>query len=122
MQWSTCQSKTKQVYYPGYAPAIGGGNVTNVSFPSKTTSTIQFPVSARYSRQEDPGYTVVQSILSKCGILGDSGRKLTVIYDVKISVKILGIKVSPSVKGIHADFDCPGNVSMDFRFYVGLFV
>ncbi|KAG0093298.1 hypothetical protein BGZ93_004457 [Podila epicladia] len=98
------------VYYPGYAPAIGGGNVTNVSFPSKTTSTIQFPVSARYSRQEDPGYTVVKSILSKCGILGDSGRKLTVIYDVKISVKIFGIKISPSLKGVHADFDCPGNI------------
>ncbi|KAG0039827.1 hypothetical protein BGZ82_006529 [Podila clonocystis] len=98
-------------YYPGYAPAIGGGKVVDVSFPSKTTSTIQFPVSARYSRQEDPGYTVVQSILSKCGILGDSSRKLTVIYDVKIAVKILGVKVSPSVRGIHADFNCPGNIA-----------
>ncbi|KAF9310669.1 hypothetical protein BG003_008307 [Podila horticola] len=97
-------------YYPDYGPAIGGGKVNDVSFPSKTTSTIQFPVTARYSRQEDPGYTVVQSILSKCGILGDTGRKLTVIYDVKVSVKILGIKVSPSVRGVHADFNCPGNI------------
>ncbi|KAF8985687.1 hypothetical protein BGZ52_010241 [Haplosporangium bisporale] len=97
-------------YYPKYAPPIGGGKITNVSFPSKSNSTIQFPVVALYSRQEDPGFTVVQSILSKCGILGDTSRKLTIIYDVKISVKILGVKVSPSVRGMEAEFQCPGNI------------
>ncbi|KAF9428512.1 hypothetical protein BGZ94_002141, partial [Podila epigama] len=96
-------------YFPGYSPPIGDGKIEHVSFPSHSTRTIQFPISAQYSRQEDPGFTVIQGILSTCGILGDTSKRLIIDYDLKVTLNILGVKISPSVKNQHADFNCPAN-------------
>ncbi|KAG0340886.1 hypothetical protein BG004_006230 [Podila humilis] len=97
-------------HYPDYEPPIGGGNITSVSFPSHSTKTIQFPVTVRYNRQDDPGYAVVQNILNTCGLLGETGKKLKLLYDVKVTVKILGINISPKIKNQHTEFDCPNNI------------
>ncbi|KAI1320698.1 hypothetical protein EDD11_010232 [Mortierella claussenii] len=94
-------------YYPGYGPSIGGGNITDVSFPSKSTKTIQFPVMASYDRHQDPGYTVVQDLLSKCGLLGSTDGKIVLNYDIQAKVKIIGISFSPSLKDQSTSFACP---------------
>ncbi|KAF9914701.1 hypothetical protein BX616_007750 [Lobosporangium transversale] len=97
-------------YYPGYEPSIGGGNITHVEFPSKSTKTIQFPVSARYNRRQDPGFTVVQNILSRCGLLGSTNGQITINYDVKAKLKIIGITISPSLKNQSTSFACPTDI------------
>ncbi|KAG0217893.1 hypothetical protein BGX33_009192, partial [Mortierella sp. NVP41] len=98
-------------YFPGYAPALGGGNVTHVSFPSKSTRNVQFPISVAYDRHMDPGFTVVQNILSKCGILGGSDGQLTINYDIKATVKIIGISITPNIKNQSTSFACPVNIA-----------
>ncbi|GJJ72796.1 hypothetical protein EMPS_05154 [Entomortierella parvispora] len=97
-------------YYPGYSPALGGGEITNASFPSKSTKEILFPITASYDRQQDPGFTVVQDILSRCGILGGVDGQLTINYDIKLTLKILGFSVSPGLKNQSANFACPTDI------------
>ncbi|KAF8929981.1 hypothetical protein EDD21DRAFT_360898 [Dissophora ornata] len=97
-------------YYPGYAPSIGGGNVTHVSFPSKSTKTIQFPVNVSYDRKQDPGFTVIESIFAKCGITGATNGQITINYDIKATTKIIGFTISPSLKNQTTSFTCPVNI------------
>ncbi|KAF9346574.1 hypothetical protein BGX26_001896, partial [Mortierella sp. AD094] len=96
-------------YYPNYAPSIGGGTLNNVDFPSKSNKTINFPIAASYSLSQDNGLTVVKDVLTKCGATGGAATKLTIDYDLKLTIKIIGISISPTVKGQHASFDCPAN-------------
>ncbi|KAF9955466.1 hypothetical protein BGZ72_003733 [Mortierella alpina] len=97
-------------YYPGYAPSIGGGNVTHVNFPSKSTRTIHFPIMAVYDRRQDPGFTVVQDLLTKCGVTGGNAGQITINYNLKVTIKIVGISISPAIKNQSTSFDCPANI------------
>ena len=88
-----------------------------MSFPSKSTKVIQFPINASYDRLQDPGFTVIQDILQKCGILGGTTGQLTINYDLKLTVKILGFSVSPGIKNQSAAFACPNDVSRSLSSY-----
>ncbi|KAF9993838.1 hypothetical protein BGZ79_001445, partial [Entomortierella chlamydospora] len=96
-------------YYPDYAPSIGGGSLNNVDFPKKSNQTINFPISASYSLSQDTGLTVVKDVLTRCGATGSAATDLTIDYDLKLTVKIIGINISPTIKNQHASFACPAN-------------
>ncbi|KAI7820287.1 hypothetical protein BC939DRAFT_458244 [Gamsiella multidivaricata] len=98
-------------YYPGYQPPIGGGNMTHVDFPSKSTKVIQFPITASYDQRQDPGFTVIQSILTKCGLTGGNDGEITINYDIKATLKIIGIPISPSIKNQATNIACPTDIS-----------
>ncbi|KAF9968353.1 hypothetical protein BGZ70_004752 [Mortierella alpina] len=102
-------------YYPVYGPSIGGGNVSHVNFPSKSTKTIHFPIKAAYDRRQDPGFKVVQDLLTKCGITGGNAGQITIDYDLKVTINIIGIRFSPGIKNQKTSFDCPANVSCLFE-------
>ncbi|KAF9916506.1 hypothetical protein BX616_003580 [Lobosporangium transversale] len=104
------ESIVATAYYPKYEPSIGGGNLTNVEFPSKTTKTITFPISAAYSGSQDPGFTVVKDILTRCGKLGGDATDLTINYDLKLTVKLLFFNISPTIKDQHVNFACPADI------------
>ncbi|KAI1311574.1 hypothetical protein EDD11_003426 [Mortierella claussenii] len=104
------ESIVATAYYPNYAPSIGGGNLTNVDFPSKSTKTIAFPILAAYSRSQDTGYTVVKDILTRCGELGAAKTQLTINYDLKLTIRIIGIAISPTIKNQNVHFDCPADI------------
>ncbi|KAF9114473.1 hypothetical protein BGX27_010703 [Mortierella sp. AM989] len=104
------ESIVATAYYPGYAPSIGGGNLTQVDFPSKSKKTIAFPISASYSGAQDNGFTVVKDILVKCGKTGADPVDLTINYDLKLTIRVLGINISPTIKDQHASFACPENI------------
>ncbi|KAF8976952.1 hypothetical protein BGZ46_007808 [Entomortierella lignicola] len=98
-------------YYPNYTPSIGGGTVNHVSFPSKSTTIIKFPLSMSYDSADDPGYTVVQSLLKACGILGGSSSgDITINYDAKATMKIIGISFSYTLKNQSYDINCPADI------------
>ncbi|KAG0204913.1 hypothetical protein BGX28_003292 [Mortierella sp. GBA30] len=103
-------SITATAYYPNYAPSIGGGTLHNVDFPSKTTKTIHFPISASYSSSQDTGFTVVQDIFNRCGVTGGTKGQLTINYDLKLTIKIIGISISPTIKNQHSNFACPDDI------------
>ncbi|KAF9413666.1 hypothetical protein BGZ94_000641 [Podila epigama] len=106
------ESIVATAYYPGYAPSIGGGRVDNQSFPSKSTRTITFPIEASYSRAKDPGFTVVQDVLSRCGHTGTGvSSGLQINYDLKLTIKIIGISISPTIKNQNFKFDCPPDIT-----------
>ncbi|KAF9277331.1 hypothetical protein BGZ68_009376 [Mortierella alpina] len=97
-------------YYPKYAPSIGGGNVSHVNFPSKSTKMIQFPITVVYNRNQDPGFMVVQDLLTTCGITGGSVGQITINYELKVTIKIVGISISPAIKNQSVNLDCPANI------------
>ncbi|KAK3827558.1 MAG: hypothetical protein J3Q66DRAFT_320564 [Benniella sp.] len=106
----TFESIVATAYYPNYQPSLGGGTLNNVEFPSKSTKTISFPISASYTGSQDKGYTVVKNILERCGLLGSEPIGLTINYDLKLSFKIIGITISPTIKNQHVKVDCPANI------------
>ncbi|KAG0248338.1 hypothetical protein BG011_000182 [Mortierella polycephala] len=119
------ESIVATAYYPDYEPTIGGGNITNVNFPSKSTKTIQFPIAAKYDRRQDPGFTVIQSILTKCGLTGTSDGQITINYDLKLTLKIIGISIRPTIKNQSANFPCPaniGDIAMDIPGGIGAII
>ncbi|KAF9571011.1 hypothetical protein EC968_001098 [Mortierella alpina] len=97
-------------YYPGYGPSIGGGNVSHVNFPSKSTKVVHFPITAVYDRRQDPGFKVVQDLLTKCGVTGGNVGQITINYDLKVTINIIGISFSPAIKNQSTKFDCPANI------------
>ncbi|KAG0255544.1 hypothetical protein DFQ27_006198 [Actinomortierella ambigua] len=102
---------TAKAYYPGYAPQIGGGEVSNARFPSKATTDLNFPLNATYSATQDPGYTVVSDIANRCGLTGGQLQKLQINYDLTLTLNIVGINISPTIKNQHVSFDCPSNIA-----------
>ncbi|KAF9578155.1 hypothetical protein BGW38_006198 [Lunasporangiospora selenospora] len=104
------ESITATAYYPGYPPSIGGGNVTKVEFPAHSTKVINFPIQASYNRKDDPGMTVIQDILTRCGLTGPTTTGLTINYDLKLTVRIIGINISPTIKNQHVNLACPADI------------
>ncbi|KAG0309337.1 hypothetical protein BGZ98_003452 [Dissophora globulifera] len=105
------ESIVATAYYPNYSPSIGGGNLTDVDFPSKSNKTIAFPISASYVGSQDSGFTVIKDVLSRCGFTGAAVTGLTINYDLKLTIKIIGIPISPTVKNQHVNFACPSNIA-----------
>ncbi|KAG0225061.1 hypothetical protein BGW42_004692 [Actinomortierella wolfii] len=101
---------TAKAYYPNYAPQIGGGEVDNVKFPAKSTTNLAFPLNATYSATQDVGYTVVSDIANRCGLTSAQRQKLQINYDLTLTLKIIGISISPTIKNQHVDFNCPPNI------------
>ncbi|KAF9278679.1 hypothetical protein BGZ68_008424 [Mortierella alpina] len=101
---------TATAYYPNYAPSIGGGSLPNVRFPKRSTTALHFPINATYDSTQDVGHKVVQDILNRCGLTGSTKTQLTINYDLKLTIKIIGISISPTIKNQHVNFPCPDNI------------
>ncbi|KAF9903170.1 hypothetical protein EC991_004116 [Linnemannia zychae] len=107
----TFESITATAYYPKYAPSIGGGSLSNVKFPSHQTVLLHFPISASYQSSQDQGFTVVSDILTRCGVRGGTATNIAINYDLKLTMKIIGISISPTIKNQHVSIDCPDNIA-----------
>ncbi|KAG0284695.1 hypothetical protein BGZ96_010962 [Linnemannia gamsii] len=104
------ESITATAYYPSYTPSIGGGSLSNVDFPSHSTVLLKFPISASYDRVADPGLTVVKDIINRCGIAGGDKTNILINYDLKLTVRIIGIPISPTIKNQHVNIPCPEDI------------
>jgi len=85
--------------------------LNNVDFPSHSNRTINFPIAASYDRQLDPGLTVVNDLLAKCGLLGGSNVGITLNYDLKLTIKVI-FPIGIPIKNQHVNFPCPEDVSV----------
>ncbi|KAK5808777.1 hypothetical protein F5H01DRAFT_350453 [Linnemannia elongata] len=101
------ESITATAYYPNYAPSIGGGSLQNVDFPSKSNVTLHFPIGASYDRLQDPGLTVLKDIITRCGVTGGATTNIAINYDLKLTMRIIGIAISPTIKNQHVSLPCP---------------
>ncbi|KAF9920029.1 hypothetical protein FBU30_010233 [Linnemannia zychae] len=105
------ESITATAYYPNYAPTLGGGSLTNVNFPSKSTVNLSFPIGASYDRTQDPGFVVIKDILNRCGVTGGDKSNIAINYDLKLTLRIIGIAISPTIKNQHVTVPCPDDIS-----------
>ncbi|KAF9907875.1 hypothetical protein BX616_000309 [Lobosporangium transversale] len=82
-------------YYPGYEPALGTGNVRKTHVPSRSTVITQVPITIGYDRHQDSPLFVVRSILSICGLSGDTNAQITINYEAQAAIKVLGFVSIP---------------------------
>ena len=61
---------------------LGGGEKDNVKFKSHTQTTFDFPFTLVYKIADDAGNTVLQDLLSKCGITGSSKENIKIDYKI----------------------------------------
>ncbi|KAF9429117.1 hypothetical protein BGZ76_001791 [Entomortierella beljakovae] len=99
------------VYIPNYAPSIGGGVLHKAAFPSKGVTLLHFPLNITYDRSQDPGFTVVQTLLTQCGLTGSTDGNIDIKYDAKATLKIIGISISHTIKNQSIKVACPVNIS-----------
>ncbi|KAF9152307.1 hypothetical protein BG015_005484 [Linnemannia schmuckeri] len=104
------ESITATAFYPTYGPSIGGGSLHDVAFPSKSTVNLQFPIGASYDRLQDPGLTVIKDIVTRCGLAGGASTNIAINYDLKLTIRIIGIAISPTIKNQHVSIDCPRDI------------
>ncbi|WWD20304.1 hypothetical protein CI109_104780 [Kwoniella shandongensis] len=83
------------IRYPGNnTNKFGGGTLYNVDFKGYTASTFDFP------------FTLNTDVVEKCGITGGSVQDITVDYDLRLKLKVLGLTISPTISN-SASFECP---------------
>nr|XP_031857705.1 uncharacterized protein CI109_006865 [Kwoniella shandongensis]KAA5524777.1 hypothetical protein CI109_006865 [Kwoniella shandongensis] len=94
--------------YPGNnTNKFGGGTLYNVDFKGYTASTFDFPFTLNYTTALDPNRVILNDlIIEKCGITGGSVQDITVDYDLRLKLKVLGLTISPTISN-SASFECP---------------
>lgn len=72
-----------QLTYPINNLDVGGGQKDNIDFKPHTDTTFNFPFTLTYNEADDPNKTVLQDILSRCGITGQK-RDLDINYKITV--------------------------------------
>jgi len=99
-------SITAKIFYPGFTPQLGSGNVTNVQFKSNTATTLAFPIALNYSTTADPSLGILTSIGQKCGLGGAAQSNINVNFSITLALKILASQITPTVSST-IGFACP---------------
>ncbi|KAF7729719.1 hypothetical protein EC973_003797 [Apophysomyces ossiformis] len=96
-----------KAYYPGHRDLLlGGGEKDNVKIESNAITNITFPFGLSVNIKDQAYQSVVNDILTKCGVFGGQKQSITVDYDVTPTVRIIGIPISPTISN-QASFPCP---------------
>ncbi len=72
-----------QLTYPINNLDVGGGEKDNTVFKSNSETMFTFPFTITYNEQDDPNKTVLEDILSRCGITGQK-RDLDINYKITV--------------------------------------
>ncbi|EJU05293.1 hypothetical protein DACRYDRAFT_19845 [Dacryopinax primogenitus] len=99
-------SITAKIFFPGFTPQLGGGNLTNVQFGSNTATTLAFPITLNYSTTADPSLTLLTGIASSCGYNGAQQSNINVDFSITLALKILFAQISPTISS-SIGFACP---------------
>ncbi|KAI6045683.1 hypothetical protein EDC04DRAFT_2559012 [Pisolithus marmoratus] len=94
------------IYYPINNTYIGGGNQSDVTFPSHTNKTITFPFSVAYTTTMPSSAQILADVASKCGLTGGAKSDITIDYDITLGLRVLFFTISPTVSS-SASFLCP---------------
>ncbi|KAF5373630.1 hypothetical protein D9758_000645 [Tetrapyrgos nigripes] len=98
-----------ELFYPvnGNSRPVGEGSKSNVVFHSQSNSTMTFPFNVEYKFANDPGYSVLLDMASKCGVFNSGARSNFVInYKITIGLNILIANISPPISNTFS-FACP---------------
>lgn len=89
--------KAKAFYDAAPDTQIGGGNLTDVSIPEHSTTTIHFPFTVTYSLAEDTNLAILKSIAQDCGFASTGTQQdLKFDYTVTLGLKVATVVISPS--------------------------
>ncbi|KAI9485321.1 MAG: hypothetical protein EXX96DRAFT_544726 [Benjaminiella poitrasii] len=96
-------------YYPnpnGGQTPIGSGYLASQFVPKYSHFNFTFPFAIQYDPSQDTDQSVLNDLVSKCGLTGGEQQDLTIDYQIKLTAKVLVIKVHPTISS-SATFACP---------------
>ncbi|KDE08120.1 hypothetical protein MVLG_01601 [Microbotryum lychnidis-dioicae p1A1 Lamole] len=80
--------------------AFGGGTLDGVEIKKDSNTTIRFPFDVNYTTAYDLDLVVLRDIATRCGFYNTSSSvsntEITVNYKIRLTFKVVGIKISPS--------------------------
>ncbi|KAI8393819.1 uncharacterized protein BYT42DRAFT_19640 [Radiomyces spectabilis] len=94
-------------FYPGHHDIpLGGGTKKDLHIRSNGVTNFTFPFEVKVDAQQSASKSIAADILTKCGLVGGERQDLTIDYDVKPTVRIVGIPISITLSN-KASFPCP---------------
>jgi len=102
----------KKILGSGQSPSlpnvdIANGEVDDVTIGSKTNTTIDFPLTIKYSEKVDPNHVALTDMLVKCGLTGQAKQKIPLKYKVATTLNVIGIGIGLPDYTSDISFDCP---------------
>ncbi|CAO3621201.1 unnamed protein product [Mucor hiemalis] len=100
---------TATAYYPnpnGGHTKIGGGFLAQQEVPKYSNFNFTFPFALQYNPSYDLDQSVLGDLVEKCGLSGGSKSDITIDYTIRLTAKVLVIKVHPTISS-SATFACP---------------
>lgn len=90
---------------------IANGEMSDVHIASKTNTTIDFPLTIKYSEKADPKRIALSDMLVRCGLTGKPKQKIPLKYKISVTVSVFGF-ISVPFPDYTSDtsFDCPISV------------
>ncbi|KAF1800514.1 hypothetical protein V8B55DRAFT_1535422 [Mucor lusitanicus] len=96
-------------YYPndnGGHTYIGKGYLAEQNVPKYSNFNFTFPFSLEYNPSYDADQSVLNDLVEKCGLSGGEKKDITIDYTIRLTAKVLVIKVHPTISS-SATFACP---------------
>ncbi|CAO3679280.1 unnamed protein product [Rhizopus stolonifer] len=85
---------------------IGGGYLAEQFVPTYSHFNFTFPFAIEYDTTLDADQSVLNDIVSRCGLTGEEKQDLTIDYSIQLTAKVLFIKISPTISS-STSFTCP---------------
>ncbi|KAI8070335.1 hypothetical protein BC940DRAFT_295850 [Gongronella butleri] len=100
-----------KAYYPdpdgsGNVTPVGGGYLDSQELYKYSNISFTFPFSLVYSPDIDVNQTILDDIVSRCGLTGEEPRDLTIKYDILLTARVLFVKIHPTINSV-TTFACP---------------
>lgn len=106
----------KKIEASGQSPSlpdvdIANGELSDVYIADKSNTTIDFPLTIKYSEKADPNRIAISDMLVRCGLTGKPKQKIPLKYRISVTVSIFGfINIPFPDYTSDATFDCPISV------------
>jgi hypothetical protein len=94
-------------YYPIDQTNMGGGELNNVNFRAHGTTNLTFPFSITYDPSTDMDQSILNDIASRCGLLGDAKRPISISYAVTLYIRIIFVTITPPSIRQNTSIECP---------------
>lgn len=96
---------------------MGGGFLAEKFVPTYSDLNFTFPFAIEYNPNVDTDQSMLNDLAEKCGLTGGPKSDITIEYTIRLTAKVLIIKVNPTISS-SATFPCPLDVNIIFVIYL----
>ncbi|KAI9254437.1 hypothetical protein BDA99DRAFT_518403 [Phascolomyces articulosus] len=108
----------------GTSAYLGHGYLDKEKIPTNSNYNFTYPFSIEYDTQSTQSQVMLNTLMTKCGLMGGEAQDITVDYSINVNARVLFVKLNLDLGG-SATFGCPltngglpglGGMSLDGAF------